>query len=59
MLTKIETVKKGEGNKAYKRVMDNQRSKSNSIFNSFIADPKAGQRTMGETFTSGMFGTRI
>lgn len=39
--------------------MDDRRSKSNSIFNSFIADPKAGQRTMADTFTSGMFGTRI
>ena len=39
MLQKLETAKKGDGNKVYKRVMDNQRSKSNSIFNSFIADP--------------------
>lgn len=43
--------------------MDHQRSKSNSVFNTFIADPKKGQRTgavpLEQTYSSGMFGTKI
>ena len=59
MKAKIETVKTTNPNNPYISTMNNQRSKSNTVFNTFIADPMKGQRTMGDTYTSGYFGTRI